>query len=90
MRGLCPRAPRIYRFRARMARGAGRLCAALAIPAPESALRVAVGMIITAHPPHRSVRAELPHTAPPLDTSVEACVGIWVKSAGTRNPPVRR
>jgi hypothetical protein len=25
MRGLGPRAPRIYRFRARMARGAGRL-----------------------------------------------------------------
>ena len=25
MRGLSPRAPRIYRFRARMARGAGRL-----------------------------------------------------------------
>jgi hypothetical protein len=25
IRGLCPRAPRIYRFRARMARGAGRL-----------------------------------------------------------------
>jgi len=39
MRGLRPRAPRIYRFRARMARGAGRLCAALAIPASESALR---------------------------------------------------
>jgi hypothetical protein len=38
MRGLGPRAPRIYRFRARMARGAGRL-AALAIPASESALR---------------------------------------------------
>ncbi len=25
---------------------------------------IAVGMGITAHPPHRSVRAELPHTAP--------------------------
>ena len=88
MRGLCPRAPRIYRFRARMARGAGRRCdRPFAIPAPESALGVAVGMSVAAHPPHRSVRAELPHTAPPLDTSVEACVGIGVKSAGTRNPP---
>ena len=25
---------------------------------------VAVGMAVTCHPPHRSVRAELPHTAP--------------------------
>ena len=53
-----------------------------------SALRVAVGMTITDHPPHRSVRAELPHTAPPLDTSVETDIGIWMKSAGTRNPPI--
>ncbi len=31
----------------------------------ESALKwVAVGMPVTEHPPHRSVRAELPHTAP--------------------------
>ena len=49
---------------------------------------VAVGMTITDHPPHRSVRAELPHTAPPLDTSVETDIGIWMKSAGTRNPPI--
>src|SRR5947209_13421868 len=28
---------------------------------------VAVGTIITDRPPHRSVRAELPHTAPTLD-----------------------
>ena len=27
---------------------------------------VAVGMAVTCHPPHRSVRAELPHTAPAL------------------------
>ncbi len=26
--------------------------------------RVAVEMAVTSHPPHRSVRAELPHTAP--------------------------
>ena len=29
--------------------------------------RVAVGTAIADRPPHRSVRAELPHTAPPLD-----------------------
>jgi hypothetical protein len=50
--------------------------AAPAVPAAESTLGVAVGMTITDHPPHRSVRAELPHTAPPLDTSVEAHVGV--------------
>jgi hypothetical protein len=38
-------------------------------------LDVAVGTPIAERPPHRSVRAELPHTAPPLDTSVEADVG---------------
>ncbi len=53
----------------------------------EGSLVVAVGMNIAAHPPRRSVRAELPHTAPPSDTSVEAYIGIWMKSAGTRNPP---
>ena len=37
---------------------------------------VAVGMTITDHPPHRSVLAELPHTAPPSDTSVETHVGV--------------
>jgi hypothetical protein len=62
--------------------------AAPTVPAAESTLGVAVGMSIAAHPPHRSVRAELPHTAPPSDTSVEAYVGIGMKSAGTRNPPV--
>ena len=40
MRGLCPRAPRIYRFRARMAvRLARRLSPPRAIPAAGSALR---------------------------------------------------
>ena len=55
--------------------------------APEPALRIAVGIAIADHPPHRSVLAELPHTAPPLDTSVEAFVGIGMQCAGTRNPP---
>jgi len=66
----------------------GAADAAPAIPAAESTLGVAVGTSIAARPPRRSVRAELPHTAPPSDTSVEAYVGIWMKSAGTRNPPV--
>ena len=39
MRGLCPRAPRIYRFRARMAAVWGGFRRP-AIPAPESALRL--------------------------------------------------
>ena len=39
MRGLGPRAPRIYRFLARMAAVRGGY-AAHAIPAPESALRL--------------------------------------------------
>ena len=54
----------------------GAAGAAPAIPAAESAFGVAVGMTIADHPPHRSVRAELPHTAPPLDTSVEAYVRV--------------
>ena len=33
---------------------------------------VAVGMAVTRHPPHRSVRAELPHTAPALGFNAEA------------------
>jgi len=57
--------------------------------APESALRFAVGMTIADHPPHRSVLAELPHTAPPLDTSVEALIGIGMKSTRARNPSIK-
>jgi hypothetical protein len=59
------------------------------IPAAESALRVAVGMPVARHPPHRSVRAALPHTALPLDSSVKTSVRIGVKSAWTRKPPVK-
>ena len=54
-----------------------------------SALGFAVGMPIADHPPHRSVLAELPHTAPPLDSSVEANIRIGMKSAGTRNPSIK-
>jgi hypothetical protein len=66
----------------------GAACAAPAIPAPESALRVAVGTSIATRPPHRSVRAGLPHTALPLDSGVKANVRIGMKSAWTRNPPI--
>jgi hypothetical protein len=45
-----------------------------------------VGTSIAARPPHRSVQAGLPHTALPLDPSVEARGRIRVKSVGTRNP----
>jgi hypothetical protein len=40
----------------------GAADAAPAIPAAESTLGVAVGMLVAQHPPHRSVRAEFPHT----------------------------
>jgi len=63
--------------------------AAPAIPAAESTLGVAVGMPVARHLPHRSVGAALPHTALPLDSGVEANVRIGMKSAGTRNPPVK-
>ena len=43
-------------------------------PFPETKIRgmpetkvIAVGMALAGHPPHRSVRAELPHTALTLD-----------------------
>ena len=39
-------------------------------------LSVAVGMAVACHPPHRSVRAELPHTAPALGFNAEASYGI--------------
>jgi len=37
---------------------------------------VAVGMAVTCHPPHRSVHAELPHTAPALGFDAKARYGI--------------
>ena len=41
---------------------------------------VAVGMAVTCHPPHRSVRAELPHTAPALGFDAEAGYGVRMHS----------
>jgi hypothetical protein len=43
---------------------------------PEGDFRVAVGMAVTCHPPHRSVHAELPHTAPALGFDAEARYAI--------------
>ncbi len=38
-------------------------------------MEIAVGTAITGRPPHRSVRAELPHTAPTLD--IDESRRIW-------------
>ena len=51
--------------------------------------RVAVGTAIADRPPHRSVRAGLPHTAPPLDTSVKTNIRVGKQGARRRNPPVQ-
>jgi len=74
------------RFAAKMEGGVG--CRPLPFRPLSRSLGFAVGMPIAEHPPHRSVRAELPHTAPPLDSSVEAGIGIWMKSSWTRDPSV--
>src|ERR1017187_8642292 len=52
-------------------------------------VRVAVGTAIADRPPHRSVRAGLPHTAPPLDTSVKTNIRVGMQGARRRNPPVQ-
>jgi hypothetical protein len=35
-------------------------------------IRVAVGMLVTKHPPHRSQRADFPHWAPASGNDAEA------------------
>ncbi len=45
---------------------------------------VAVGMALSGHPPHRSVRAELPHTAPTSD--VDAHTAYCAASRTPSNP----
>ena len=42
--------------------------------------RIAVGTALTGGPPHRSVRAELPHTAPTWDVDVQSV--HWDRDAG--------
>jgi hypothetical protein len=49
-------------------------------------LPIAVGMPVARHPPHRSVREELPHTAPTLGTTAKALIGIRVKHFDGGNP----
>jgi len=50
---------------------------------------LAVGTAIADRPPHRSVRAVLPHTAPPLDASVETHIRVGMQGARCRNPPIK-
>src|SRR6516165_8005423 len=45
---------------------------------------IAVGTVITDRPPHRSVRAQLRHTAPTLGGDGEADARPWVKNLGLR------
>jgi hypothetical protein len=54
-------------------------------PGPEhqcSTPEIAVGTRITPRPPHRSVRAQLRHTAPTLGGDGKAYVRPWVKDLG--------
>ena len=43
-------------------------------------------MPVTQHPLHRSVRAELPHTAPALGDDDQTLVGVRVADMGNRQP----
>src|SRR5262245_3965889 len=47
-----------------------------------AAYPIAVGTVITDRPPHRSVRAQLRHTAPTLGGDGEADARPWVKNLG--------
>src|SRR5882672_9650211 len=47
---------------------------------------VGVGMTVTQHPLHRSVRAELPHTAPALGRDDQTLVRVRVADAWDRKP----
>jgi segregation and condensation protein A len=49
---------------------------------------VAVGTGLTAGPPHRSERAELPHSAPTLSIGVKAIPRPRVADAGSGNPAI--
>ena len=45
-------------------------------------------MPVTQHPLHRSVRAELLHTAPALGDDDQTLVGVWVADVGSRQPVI--
>ena len=48
---------------------------------------VAVGTPVAGCPPRRSVRAALPHTAPPLSFGVKAYARVWMRYCGAGYPP---
>jgi len=87
-----PEAPHSGRVRVRLSGRTGSFYALPIVAMSSGRLflnGIAVGMTIVDHPPRRSVLAELPHTAPPLDSSVETNVGIGMKSTWTRNPSIK-
>jgi len=51
-------------------------------------LGVAVGTLITERPPHRTVRAAFPHTAPPWVSDGKALVGPGMKDARSGEPGI--
>ena len=46
----------------------------------------AVGTSVAGCPPHRSVRAELPHTVPTLGLQRQSLIGVWMFDLGWRYP----
>lgn len=53
-------------------------------------LRVAVGMPVPRHPPHRSVREELPHTAPASGSDAQTFRRIRVADSRLWDIPVNQ
>ncbi len=51
---------------------------------------VAVGMSVARHPPHRSVRARLAHTAPTLGSGGKPLQRVRMKNAWLWNPAVKQ
>jgi ABC-type phosphate/phosphonate transport system substrate-binding protein len=47
---------------------------------------VAVGMLLSEHPPHRSRRALLTHRAPALGDNAKTLSRVWVADTGKRDP----
>jgi len=52
------------------------------------AVPVAVGMLITQHPPHRSQRALLTHWAPPSGSGVKTMQRLWMQDTDFRKEEV--
>ena len=51
-------------------------------------IQVTVGMPVTRHPPYRSVREELPHTAPTSGDNAEISFAYTIKTDRRSNPPL--